>query len=61
VFLPKGQGGLHQNSVARCENVSYIEKIDVRRAGFTSAISQSLMHAIEQSLLKALGIAPTAP
>src|SRR5438552_12017679 len=59
VFLPMGQGGLHQNSMARCENVSYVERIDVRRAGFSGLISASLLREIERALLRALGITPT--
>src|SRR5438552_11193568 len=41
VFLPMGQGGLHQNSMARCENVSYVERIDVRRPGLDKRVATS--------------------
>jgi mRNA-degrading endonuclease toxin of MazEF toxin-antitoxin module len=56
VALPAGQGGLIHDSMARCENVSYIHKSRLTRGPLGSAISPALMREIERSLLRCLGI-----
>lgn len=57
LLLPAGQGGLSFDSMARCENVSYIHKSRLRRGPFVGDISTGLMREIERCLLRALGIA----
>jgi mRNA-degrading endonuclease toxin of MazEF toxin-antitoxin module len=57
VYLPKGQGGIPQPSMARCENVSYVMRFRLRRGGFTGQISPALLHEIEKALMRAFGIA----
>src|SRR5436190_13453511 len=44
LLLPRGQGGLDVDSMARCENVSYIRRFRLRRSDFTGLISVALMH-----------------
>ncbi|HEY2584430.1 MAG TPA: type II toxin-antitoxin system PemK/MazF family toxin [Tepidisphaeraceae bacterium] len=56
LLLAAGQGGLSFDSMARCENVSYIHKSRLRRGSFTGTIGGALMHGIEQCLLRAFGI-----
>ena len=56
VRLPAGQGGLHNESMARCENVSYIHKSRISRSGFSGVISAALMNEIELALLRSFGI-----
>jgi mRNA-degrading endonuclease toxin of MazEF toxin-antitoxin module len=57
VLLPAGQAGLSNDSMARCENVSYIHKSRLRRGPFSAVNSAALMREIEQCLLRAMGIA----
>ncbi|HKQ47723.1 MAG TPA: type II toxin-antitoxin system PemK/MazF family toxin [Phycisphaerae bacterium] len=57
VPLPKGQGGISQPSMARCENVSYIMRSRLRRGGFAGKISPALLQEIEKALMRSFGIA----
>src|SRR5438045_3717279 len=46
VALAAGQGGLSYDSMARCENVSYLHKQRLRRGAFAGTISAALMREI---------------
>src|SRR4051812_22210746 len=56
VALPKGQGGLAHDSMARCENVNYLHKSRLDRGPLGATISPGLMRDIERGLLRAFGI-----
>jgi mRNA interferase MazF len=55
-LLPAGQGGLSHDSMARCENMSYLHKSRLRRGSFAGTVSPALMGEIERCLLRVLGI-----
>ena len=44
------------DSMARCENVSYIHKSRLRRGPFRDTVSAGLMREIERCLFRAFGI-----
>jgi mRNA-degrading endonuclease toxin of MazEF toxin-antitoxin module len=56
LLLPAGQGGLSYDSMARCENVSYVHKSRLRRGAFSGMVGPSLVREVERCLLRALGI-----
>ena len=56
VALPAKQGGLVHDSMARCENVSYLHKSRLARGPLAGAISPALMREVERCLLRSLGI-----
>jgi mRNA-degrading endonuclease toxin of MazEF toxin-antitoxin module len=56
VALPKGQGGLLHDSMARCENVSYLHKSRLSRGPMGGPVSAALLHEVERCLLRALGM-----
>jgi mRNA interferase MazF len=56
VPLPAGQGGLLHDSMARCENVSYLRKSRLSRGPLATAVTPELMRDIERCLLRSLGI-----
>ena len=56
VALPKGQGGLAHDSMARCENVSYLHKSRLARGPLGGTIAPALMAEAERCLLRSLGI-----
>src|SRR3954465_14852272 len=56
VALSSGQGGLSQDSTARCENCSYVHKARLGRAPLGGTVSSGVMREVERSLLRALGI-----
>ena len=45
VLLPAGQGGLAHDSMARCENVSYLHKSRLDRGPLAGAINAPLMRS----------------
>jgi len=57
VLLPREQGGIPADSMARCENVSYVLRSRLRRGRYAGKISATLVHEIEKSLMRAFGIA----
>lgn len=56
VLLPGGQCGLTYDSMARCENVSYLNKSRLRRGAFSGTVAVAQMREIERCLLRSLGI-----
>ena len=56
VLLPAGQGKLSHDSMARCENVSYLHKSRLSRGPLGAAISPGLMRDIERCVLRSLGL-----
>ena len=56
VLVAAGQGGLSQDSMARCENVSYLHKSQLGRGPLAGGVSAAVMRDVERSLLRALGV-----
>jgi mRNA interferase MazF len=56
VALPVGEGGLAHDSMARCENVSYLHKSRLARGPLGGTIGRALMGEVERGLLRSLGI-----
>jgi mRNA-degrading endonuclease toxin of MazEF toxin-antitoxin module len=56
VRLAAGHGGLSHESVARCENVSYLHKSRLVRGPLAGVISPTQMRDVERCLLRAMGI-----
>jgi mRNA interferase MazF len=56
VALPAKQGGLRHDSMARCENVSYVHKSRLTRDPLGGTISPALMREVERCLLRSLGM-----
>ena len=56
VLVPAGQGGLSYDSMARCENVSYLHKSRLARGPLAGAVRLALMREVERCLLRALGV-----
>jgi mRNA-degrading endonuclease toxin of MazEF toxin-antitoxin module len=56
VSLPARAGGLSYDSMARCENVSYLHKSRLARGPLAGPISPSLMRDVESALLRSLGL-----
>ncbi|MCZ7625538.1 MAG: type II toxin-antitoxin system PemK/MazF family toxin [Candidatus Methylomirabilis sp.] len=58
VDIPAGEGGLQETSMARCEQVTTLDKALLLRGPFAGTISPSLMREIEQAIQIAIGIVP---
>jgi len=56
VLLQEGEGGLTKISVAKCEQVTTIDKSLLIRGPFAGKISDEKMQEIEKAIMIALGI-----
>jgi len=56
VVLPAGEGGLKETSMAKCEQVTTLDKAFLLRGPFAGTISPSLMRDIENAIQRAIGI-----
>lgn len=57
VELPAGEGGLRETSMAKCEQVTTLDKSFLIRGPFAGTISLSLMEGVERAIQRAIGIA----
>ena len=56
VELPAGEGGLKETSMAKCEQVTTLDKSFLIRGPFAGTINTSLMQEIEKAIQRAIGI-----
>ena len=56
VELPAGERGLKETSVAKCEQVTTLDKSFLVRGPFSGTISPSLMREVEKAIQRAFGI-----
>ena len=56
VELPAGEGGLKETSMAKCEQVTTLDKSFLIRGPFAGAIPLSFMREIEKAIQRAIGI-----
>lgn len=56
VEFPAGEGGLKETSMAKCEQVTTLDKSFLVRGPFAGTISASLMREIEKAIQRAIGI-----
>jgi len=56
VELPAGEGGLKETSMAKCEQVTTLDKSFLLRGPFAGSISPILMREIEKAIQRAIGI-----
>lgn len=56
VELPAGEGGLKETSMAKCEQITTLDKSFLLRGPFAGMISPSLMQDIETAIQHAVGI-----
>ena len=54
--LPAGEGGLKKTSMAKCEQVTTLDKSFLVRGPFAGTITSSFMREIEKAIQRALGI-----
>ncbi len=56
VELPAGEGGLKQTSMAKCEQITTLDKSFLIRGPFAGTISLFLMQEIEKAIQRSIGI-----
>ncbi|RLE11617.1 type II toxin-antitoxin system PemK/MazF family toxin [Candidatus Aerophobetes bacterium] len=56
VELPKGEGGLDRTSIAKCEQITTLDKSFLIRGPFSGTISPAKMFEVEKAIQRAIGI-----
>ena len=56
VELPAGEGGLKETSMAKCEQLTTLDKSFLIRGPFAGMVSPSLMEKVERAIQRAIGI-----
>jgi len=56
VALVKGEGGLAQTSMAKCEQVTTLDRSFLVRGPFAGAVSAERMQEIEKAIQRAIGM-----
>jgi len=56
ILLQEGEGGLSKVSMAKCEQVTTIDKSLLIRGPFTGKISDEKMNEIEKAIMIAIGV-----
>ena len=56
VELPAGEGGLHRTSMAKCEQITTLDKSLLIRGPFSGTISEAKIHEVEKAIMRAIGI-----
>ena len=55
VLLPKGMGGLRQDSMAKCEQITTLDKSFLLKGPFAGQVPYEILQQVHQAILNALG------
>ena len=56
VLLRRGQGGLAESSVLKCEQITTLAKMDVHGPPLGNPLPTTVMDAVERAVLRAIGV-----
>ena len=56
VLIEKGNGGLHKDSMAKCEQITTLDKSLLVRGPFAGKLSQEILKEVLKAIMNALGI-----
>jgi mRNA-degrading endonuclease toxin of MazEF toxin-antitoxin module len=56
VMLRRGQGGLPENAVLKCEQITTLAKADVHGPALGSPLPGTILRAVERAVLRAIGV-----
>lgn len=56
VMLKRGQGGLPERAVLKCEQITTLFKADVHEPALGSAVPPNILRAVERAVLRAIGV-----
>ena len=56
VMLRRGQGGLADDSVLKCEQITTLSKADVREGSLGKPLPPTVLRAVERAVLRAIGV-----
>jgi mRNA interferase MazF len=56
VMLRRGQGGLAEDSVLKCEQITTLSKADVHEGSLGTPLPATILRAVERAVLRAIGV-----
>lgn len=56
VMLRRGQGGLSEASILKCEQITTLAKADVHEPALGRPLPPGLLRAVERAVLRAIGV-----
>lgn len=56
VLIPEGEAGLHHASMAKCEQVTTLDKSLLIRGSFAGKVPGDIMTQVEQGIMRAIGL-----
>ena len=56
VMLRRGQGGLAESSILKCEQITTLSKADVHERALGKALPTTILRAVERAVLRAIGV-----
>ncbi|MCM1985107.1 type II toxin-antitoxin system PemK/MazF family toxin [Lyngbya confervoides] len=56
IFVPKGEGGLNQNSLALCDRITTVKKILLERGPYGNKVTPEILHQIQEGIMIAIGV-----
>ena len=56
VMLKRGEGGLAQNTVLKCEQITTLSKADVHEGALGKPLATTILRAVERAVLRAFGV-----
>ena len=56
VLLRRGQGGLAESSVLKCEQITTLSKADVHEPALGKELPATVLRAVERAVLRAIGV-----
>lgn len=56
VPVPTGEGGVHHDSMAKCEQVTTLHKSRLIRGPFAGKVAEQIMAQVEQGIMRAIGL-----
>lgn len=56
VMLRRGQGGVAEHSVLKCEQITTLPRVDVHEPALGRPLSPAILRAVERAVLRAIGV-----
>jgi mRNA-degrading endonuclease toxin of MazEF toxin-antitoxin module len=56
VLLRRGQGGLPESTVLKCEQITTLPKADIHEAALGGRLPPTILRAVERAVLRAIGV-----
>jgi len=56
VLIPRGEAGLHHDSMAKCEQVTTLDNTLLLRGPFAGTVTAQTLMAVEHGIMRSIGV-----